>query len=271
MGMKKINLSERKSILLEMLDEIDKFCQNNKITYFLIGGSLLGAIRHNGFIPWDDDIDIGMKRDDYERFIESFASASDNLKIIDYRSSSTYIWPAAKAIDTRTKLIENGNAKHDIGVFIDIFPLDVVYGTFKRAVKKQKKIEIWKNILTLRNLPLKKDRSFTKNVIIFLSRTSKIIPNYVVISRIAKLSQKDAKKQCNYICNFAGAWGKNEIADVKYFEKAIKHKFENNEFFIPIGYDGYLSTVYGDYMTLPPLEKQCTHHESVAYWCEKEE
>lgn len=64
---------------------------------------------------------------------------------------------------------------------------------------------------------------------------------------------------------------KNEIADVKYFEKAIKHKFENNEFFIPIGYDGYLSTVYGDYMTLPPLEKQCTHHESVAYWCEKEE
>ena len=262
-----ISLDEKKKLLFSMLTEIDSFCEKNGLTYFLVGGTLLGAIRHNGFIPWDDDIDIGMPRKDYNIFCEKFNSKT--VDVVNYRNSPNYIWPAAKAIDNRTILIENGNTKHSIGVFIDVFPFDTIAGDYKTAVKKQSRIQFWKQLIELKYLTYNKDRAFIKNAVVLLGKLLYLIPNRIILSKIEKLSQIDNSKKCSYICNFSGAWGKKEIADISDFAKTEKHTFERGQFSIPVGYDKYLSTLYGDYMTPPPVEKRCSHHGNVAYWKEK--
>ena len=264
---KEINIEEKKKILLQMLEEIDEFCANNDISYFLVGGTLLGAIRHNGFIPWDDDIDIGMPRADYNRFIKIYKSKSGTIEIRHHSNSKNHIWPAAKAINNKTILIENNNKRNSIGLFIDIFPFDKVAGTFDEVKKKQKKITVFKKILDLKYFQIVKDRSLLKNIVVVLGRLLRIIPNKLFFLQIDKLSVKDQfSDNCKYLCNFVGAWESREIANIHDFDEIIKHQFENKMFSIPKGYDDYLTTVYGDYMTPPPVEKQVTHHSNVVYW-----
>ena len=262
-----ITLEETKKLLLEMLTEIDTFCQQKKIRYFLVGGTLLGAIRHNGFIPWDDDIDIGFPREDYNRFLKEFVSTSGHIKVIDFHNKENYIWSAAKAVDERTVLIENGNKKQSIGIFIDIFPLDKVAGSLEVAKKKQKKINFWKNMLTLKYLRMEKDRSIVKNLAVLLGKLLFVVPDKRFLMQIEKLSTNDINcDDCEYVCNFSGAWGEREIVKQVYFENIEQHKFEGHMFNIPSKYDAYLKTIYGDYMTLPPVEKRISHHGNVAYW-----
>lgn len=266
--MRRIEISEKRKILFDMLVEIDRFCKKNKIEYFLVGGTLLGAIRHNGFIPWDDDIDIGMKRFHYERFLQTYTSISGNIDIINISNNDKYLWPAAKAVDKRTILIENCHNKNAIGVFIDIFPFDTVAGSYDQVAMKQKQIQKWTDLLSLRTLVVNEKRVFWKNAIIVACGLLKVIPSKTIINHIEKMSRKDEDKNCTYICNFAGAWGKREIAKLEYFTSVEDHRFESGNFSIPVGYDDYLKTVYGDYMKLPPIEKRISHHCNVAYWKE---
>lgn len=267
MRMREITLAEKKRLLLDMLSEIHEFCEKNAITYFLVGGTLLGAVRHDGFIPWDDDIDIGMPREDYTKFISTFQSKYAD--VWNWTNKDNYVWPAAKVINKETVLIENGNKKNAIGVFIDVFPFDKVSGNYVEAVSKQKRIAVWKNAIELKYLAFDKKRPLHKNIIVGLGKMLFLVPDSFVLKNIERLSIKDNCKKCEYICNFAGAWGKREIAQSNWFQFTIKHVFEGRYFNIPAGYHEYLSTVYGNYMELPPVEKRVTHHGNVAYWKEK--
>lgn len=265
---KYISLEEKKKILLDILVEIDQFCKENNIRYFLTGGTLLGAIRHNGFIPWDDDIDICLFRDDYEKLVSSFKSATGNVDIINRKNQKNYRWSFAKAIDNRTVLIELNKKKYKTGVFIDIFPLDNVPGEIEDAKKYVKKAWFWKDTLTIKHLRVEKGRSFLKNAAIVFAKLLYLIPDKCLIKKVEKASTKYKDKDCKYICNFSGAWKLREITEKKNFAIAISHKFEDYEFSIPEGFHEYLSGVYKDYMTPPPKEKQITHHDSVEYWKE---
>lgn len=126
--MRLISFEEHKKIQLSILRDIDVFCQKNQIKYFLAFGTLLGAIRHKGFIPWDDDIDIAMPRPDYNKFILSFNGMVDNLKVLAPEIDLDYYAPYANVYDTRTVLEEKGTShlKFEIGVKIDVFPIDGV-------------------------------------------------------------------------------------------------------------------------------------------------
>lgn len=267
--MREINLDEKKKIMLSLMDEIDSFCRRNHIRYFLVGGSLLGAVRHQGFIPWDDDMDIGMPRADYERFLRSFVSQSDHVRVICHENTDHYIWPSAKAIDDRTVLLEQDNPRHAIGVFIDIFPFDYIEGTYEDAVKCVKSNEAFQLALTLKYLKVRRERPFAKNVCILLSKIFYLVPNQVLIRRINSNGTASPSVACRYVCNFCGAWGVREISEAENFEDTTELPFEGRRYLAPIGYDRYLTTVYGDYMTPPPKEKQTTHHDSIAYWKEK--
>ena len=122
--MKRIDTSEMKLIEMSILNEIDRFCKERGITYFLFVGTLLGAVRHKGFIPWDDDIDICMKREDYEKFFHDFnINRDDCLFAVNYKNDDEYYLASGKVIDTRTLLIEEKDAA-PIGVYVDVFPMD---------------------------------------------------------------------------------------------------------------------------------------------------
>lgn len=120
-------IDELKFISYNILKFVADFCEINNIKYYLFAGTLLGAIRHEGFIPWDDDIDIAIPRDDYEKFIIEFDRNNDvNYKVLSIENSNKYYLPYAKVIDNRTLLFEDGKESMPIGVFIDIFPLDSI-------------------------------------------------------------------------------------------------------------------------------------------------
>ncbi|MEY8375239.1 LicD family protein [Lachnospiraceae bacterium 56-18] len=265
--MRIINIEEKKQLMLDMLVEIDTFCREKDIKYFLAGGTLIGAVRHKGFIPWDDDADIALLRCDYERLVSSFKSKSGNIEIRDFRNNHDYIWPSAKFIHNKTVLIENNNKKSSIGVFIDVFPLDNVYGNKQAVIKYQRKVLLWKNILNVKYIPLSKDRKWYKNGVIAMSRILRLLPNKVILKIIHNLSTKyDNYIGCTYICSFSGAWGKKEISEKELFSNVVECQFENHNFFIPQGYDKFLTNIYGDYMTPPPVEKRMSTHKSIEYW-----
>ncbi len=262
---KELGLDEIKGLQLEIMDEIHAFCQENGISYFLAGGTLLGAIRHGGFIPWDDDIDIAMPRADYERFLDSFSSQSGRVEIMRADTHKGYCYTHAKAVHTATELVENTRNRCTLGVFIDIFPLDSVSGTKEDGIALVEKTITWKNVLTLKHLKVNKKRGFLKNAVVVCGKLLYIISDKWIIKHINKLAMTRTSEDAEFWCNFSGAWGVRELVSKKDFLNTELHAFENRKYCIPTGYDSYLCTIYGDYMTPPPPEKQKSHHDYKAY------
>lgn len=265
---REISESEKKLVMLEIMDEIHDYCTAHQIQYFLLGGTLLGAVRHHGFIPWDDDMDIGLLRKDYEKLLRQFTSKSGNVEILHAGNMKHYIWPSAKAVHKQTRLVELGYKKSEIGVYIDIFPLDYINADYEEARKIVIKANRWKDLLTLKHLRVDKKRSTLKNAIVIVGKLLYLVPDCFLISRINSFGEQEYKGTEKFVCNFTGAWGIRELASADDFSSAVAGNFEGRSFWLPNGYDDYLHTVYGDYMTLPPVEKRVTHHSSKAYWRE---
>ncbi|MCR5576751.1 MAG: LicD family protein [Oscillospiraceae bacterium] len=269
-AMREITLEERKQLMLSIMDEIDAFCRENALTYFLVGGTLLGAVRHKGFIPWDDDMDIGLPRKDYERLIREFRSKSGNVRIYDYRNKEGYIWPCAKAVADNTVLYEQHNRRRPLGVFVDIFPFDGFRGTEAAIRKRIRKVRILTGMLGLKHLQFDRRRSILKNALTALGRGMYLIPDRLLISAIHSASADSTDFQdCDFVCCFTGSYGFGEINKAENFCATSAAEFEGRTYRIPVGYDAYLTGIYGDYMTPPPKDKQITHHMAEAYWKEK--
>lgn len=257
---------ELKLSLLDMMDSIHQFCEENGIRYYLIGGTLLGAVRHKGFIPWDDDIDIGMLREDYERFCKIYSDTRMGYQVKCIHNDKLYYLPFAKVIDPRISLFEEVHQAPEIGAYIDVFPLDYI----------QKNVEghcdyfeqsISRSLEDLRYMKVKKGRAIWKNILILISRI--LCPRS--LHKIACIREERALAYSRpsvekWIANLHGAWGEREIAPSAYFGEGSLYDFEGRKYWGPQEYDGYLSGVYGDYMTPPPPEKQVTHHGFVATW-----
>ena len=255
-------LDELKHIELGIMKRIHSFCVDNEITYFLCFGTLIGAIRHNGFIPWDDDIDIFMPRPDYEKFLELFPSIQKDmdLEIVNHKSQIYFGRPISKVIDTRTLLFEKNYKGDDpIGVFVDIWPLDGV----------DKGIKGWWQLLRARIakkiLYLAIDTNL-KGIYKYLS----LFVNFNDRKRYVEILDKIAKENCYDKCKGVRCFSGGSIATKCFFYKdlfvPVLHKFEDAEFFIPQGYDIILTMTFGDYMTPPPLNQQIPHHIVDIYW-----
>lgn len=282
---RELSVDEHKKRALAILVEIAEFCDNNGFEYSLAYGTLIGAVRHKGFIPWDDDIDIQMPRPDYERFAEAFNSVPHkmNLRAVmpkDDISKHTFL----KVCDFDTAKIENGvyykNGEY-LGVDVDIFPVDGLYADenkYKQAFEEKMKLYKRHSIIVtgLYTGDLKKNfvslLKLIKRCLVYAQ--GRIFP--VVFKTWSKEYILDKLHELETAVTYCDA----EIVGInvslfdyfgdKYpktcFESYVIADFEGGyKFKIPVGYDTILTTQYGDYMTPPPLEQQVTHHGNKVY------
>lgn len=271
--MKKISLEELKEIELNLLLQIDKICRDNNIKYSLSGGTLLGAIRHKGFIPWDDDIDVVMPREDYNKFISYCENNNIDFKIINFENNKYYYHLFTKAYAPNTIIKEVGDNrihKDNYGVYLDIFPYDGLSGDYGEACIKSKKLLYLKSLLSYKYYKkyiYNHKLSIIKNIYMYLTfLNGKITPKNVIYKKIFNMLKCSTYE---YFITIDGYYGTKEIIKKTIFDELIDVEFEGNKFLSFKNYDKYLKNLYGDYMALPPKEKQITHHTFDAYYIYK--
>ena len=261
--MREIETAELKQLELDILTDIHNFCTENGITYFLWGGTLLGAIRHNGFIPWDDDIDIAMPRKDYIRFMNSYYS--ERYRALSCETERNYPYCFGKVIDTHTVKIEPIRCKIQMGVDVDVFPIDDAYDecmTEKNIKNRQKMLRLWSLVLLKGS-----SKNVFKKIAVELIRAMAAV-TCISANRIARKVNQFGQKasDTNGKMLFADSNIKKPLRiESSWISKFKAHSFENGFFPVPIGYDALLRACYGDYMQLPPEEKRVTHHSFKAY------
>ena len=266
---KNIGIEELKKIQLDILCHVDVFCKENNIQYFACGGTLIGTVRHHGYIPWDDDIDIMMLRSEYERFMsEYFSKDNSEYKLYNHKILKDYILPFAKIANSKTVIKEPTEYSLDYGINIDIFPIDKLPDDRNEQVQHYAKLKRLIDIHGLKLMSVSKERSLFKNIILSASHIvlSPISIEYLN-KRIEKLARKYETLADNKYCGISvWGYGTREINLSSNYKSSQIAPFEDTMVPIPVGYDNYLSCVYGDYMKLPPLEKQCSHHIFEAWW-----
>lgn len=269
--MKKIDFEELKQLQCDILEEVHSFCCKSNIRYFLAYGTCIGAIRHGGYIPWDDDIDIGMPRPDYERFIHEFNGSSSHLYVISPELNWNYYAPYANVCDNRTLLIEENNGHNgiEVGVKIDVFPFDGIPSTLKEYHKEKKVMKIlWEMLyykrVNLKNLWKKKKKRFFKCIFM------KLLLSWCSYSGIQKIIHKLATsypyETSEYAIDVIMPWKKDVMCEKNVFDEVVNVPFEGINVSIMKDYDRYLSLRYGDYMQLPPEQERVPHHGFTAYW-----
>lgn len=263
------DIKEIQKKILEIFIEIDKVCITNNLRYFAIGGTCLGAVRHQGFIPWDDDMDIAMPREDYERF-KKIASKllPSNLRIFDYTDGEHFYCKYMKVHDIHTTLIEKGMLAYPdsySGIYIDIMPLDgIPNGIWNRKIYFLK-LSLLRKLDWRRKYEydLQADKKNKKKI--FLWRVIyffiKRYPIHYFHNKYVKLQKKYAYNTSKSLC-YTWSWRASKVIFPKEdFDNYILLPFEDVQMRCPVGYDNFLKTLFGDYMKLPPIDKQNSHHE----------
>ncbi len=242
--------------LLGLMIELDNICAKHNLRYYIIGGTLLGAVRHKGFIPWDDDVDIGLPREDYEKFLcLSKDSFPEHIHLKTPYNTEDLLFPYSKFIDKNTTLIEDRLDGIVEGVYIDIFPLDGVGDT-----NIDSKIHFWKTYILQSLLYNNQDIGIKNGVKRIWQWVSRKLDRDNIYKLVSKNLIKRKFNDSKYVANMVGAWKTKEIMPRDFFGKPTYYEFENKTFFGPEDYDSFLKNVYGDYMQLPPIEKQESHH-----------
>lgn len=270
------DLETIKKIELEILVKIDEICRSQGLNYMLCGGTLLGAVRHKGFIPWDDDIDIFLPREDYVSFIDYCSTHDCDFELFSCFSNNNYTMPFAKACDKKTIIIDRNDAEASMhGVWVDVFPIDGLGNTKKEAKRFSKKLLFskyfhtvarWKTFYKSKTKPWYYE-PFRFGIFVltrFVRNLNKLTKRFD-----KKCSTKPFKSSLFCGC-INGSYGMREIMDRFVFDERTELLFEGHLFMCPKQYDTYLKNIYGDYMKMPPIEKQITHHDFTAYYKEED-
>ena len=258
--------------LLESLKWFNHFCRENNLRYYAIGGTILGAMRHEGFIPWDDDIDLGMPRKDYEKLRQLSKQVKGRFRIESYDSDADdFCYPFTKIYDTTTTLVEPKKIKVVRGVFIDVFPLDGIGNTEEEALCNYKRVKRLSQFFETMNVTTRKGRSWIKNLAVIACR---LIPKFLVNQKSLRIKlneccQKYDFDQCKLGGNLLGTYWEREIIDLSLLGTPTYYPFEDTMIAGPEFADKYLTQIYRNWRALPPKEKQVTHHDFIYLDLEK--
>lgn len=269
--MKYVNLTQEdrtkiQNLELEILEEVDGICRRNGIQYTMGYGSLIGAIRHDGFIPWDDDVDICLLRKDYIRFRE-ICRKELNSRFF-YQSNETdpeYFLLYDKIRLNGTIFRESHLSSYNIhhGVYIDIFPIDYVPDNSLKQVFQYVCFHFFRSGLMSKYIVLKAREGRKKYAAKFLRVIYSVFPLSFLYKNANKVATWYDKTPQKRIMNFLTPYRLKEIFDGVLYDEYVEHKFEGMNVRIVKGYDMFLRQIYGDYMQLPPLEKRNTRHTIV--------
>ena len=253
---------------MEIVKAVVSLCDKHGWTYYMLGGTMLGAIRHGGFIPWDDDIDLGMPRDDYEKFLEiAPKELPEHLRVINYRNDPNYQYYITRVQDTDTKVEEEriGNDSRYTHASIDIFPID---GTPNNKLLRKIyffRVLYHRALMSLcykDSIDRKRKRSKKEKALLFIMEhlpVEKLTTPYKQKCKIDKLLRKQKVEGSKYIGNIMGAYRTREIVPAEYYGKGAMYTFEDTELRGLEQYENYLTHTYGDYMQLPPEDQRKTH------------
>lgn len=248
-------MTELQAKILQILIWTHHFCQEHGLTYYMLGGTQLGAIRHKGFIPWDDDADIGMPRPDYNKFIALTRGKIFGKYCVKSPQDENYAWPYAKVFDMETTFVEKLIGQAAIGgLWLDVFPLDGTNRGMKEFVK-YKYIQALKFCRGLR-FSCEKDRPLWKNTVIRLCR---FIPLSFWNRKINSIYSEADFNLSDKMGNLTGGEGWRHHQDKGVWGKPTLYEFEGYRFFGPERADEYLRAMYGDYMKIPPEDKRQEH------------
>lgn len=272
--MKKIELNEQKKIMIELLEYFDRICRENNIKYSLIGGSLIGAIRHKGIIPWDDDIDVILSKSEYLKLIQILENMNDSrYKLLTINNCRGYNFPFPKLVDKRTFVVEPRllNQIKEYGIFIDIFSYSNTSNSEKIRIKDFKKIKLLNSMMSRTKLDFKTD-GFKQNFLrLNKNILSKIIGYRNIIKFLNNIYNKYNNVDTDYVVSNWPVYNINkEVQKSKNIIEYTDVEFENMKIMIFKNYDEILRTTFGDYMQLPP-ENQRKAHGLIAYWRDNDE
>lgn len=259
-----LTLDEIKKRAFEILCFIDEVCKKNNIRYYIDSGSLLGAVRHKGFIPWDDDIDIAIDRSDYKRFINLINKENSRFKALSIYNNDDYYYLFTKVVDTETKLVGEYYDIDEMGVFVDVFPIDN-QPSFKLTRRLfQAYMHMYRMGVTLL---LKKEhgvelKMLKQKIVYFLF---KHMSRKNAQLKLDKILTKRKDKKTAYKGNVVCVWNPYRDTRSEWFGKPSEVEFEGKYFSAPANYKAYLTVLYGDYMKLPPVEKRVTDHTFKIY------
>lgn len=259
---KELSLHNVKMITYSILKHFYQFCIDNNISFYLSNGTLLGAVKYGGFIPWDDDIDVLMPRKDYDKFIKIYKDC-EKYKLFTYDREPKYKFTFAKLCDMTTLKVEtNIHSDVQLGVDIDIFPLDYCSEHILKP-NIQRKLSIYQKGCILSNFISSKGKSAYKRLII---ESCRLLGFEFFYKRLTKTVKKEVSKGRKYMgCLMWPIYGKREIIPAEVFSDVVEVEFEGKKYPAPVGYDTYLRSLYGDYEKDPPKEKQMSHHKFEAY------
>ena len=260
-----VSPEQLRSTMLNILSEIHSFCEKYSLRYFMAFGTLLGAVRHKGFIPWDDDVDIWMPRPDYERFLDTFNHPF--YKMLTARKDSRYPLDFAKVHDERT-LVEEIGGDGNWGIFVDVFPLDGMPSEeeFQRLKKRVAAVRrVIANQRFTRKFSISRETGLKKSLAAIAGR---IAHPFIKLSWLIRKEESIMSCHDYDTCPFI-----SDLTDIHplLFEREIATErilldFEGRQFYAPKEYDKWLTILFGDYMTPPPEEKRVSNHGIKAYF-----
>ncbi len=255
------DVAKLQAVELEILDEILRLCSKHHLEVVLIGGSCIGAVRHQGFIPWDDDIDLGMPREDYETLKKICETELDSRFVFqdfDTQPNCGLIFGKIRRKDTILSEYYSYQIDMNQGVWVDIFPYDYVSDDISKQSQDRKKLGLWQNLYIIRcGYSFPKGRPSWMKIGYYIAKAlTHLLPLSFYINKIKNIEFKYNDTKTNTIYLYGGVYKEKDVLPANVLDSLKDVSFENRNVKIISAYDMYLTNLYGDYMTLPPVEKR---------------
>lgn len=268
-----LTCKEIQNVSLQILKTVADICELQGYRYSLVYGTLIGAVRHHGFIPWDDDIDIMMPRPDYEellKYLGAHISDFPHLKVFNCETCEDYPYMITRISDERYHIVVDNEKPYGMGVFIDIYPYDGLGKTKREALKFGLKGDRLSSLCfqaTRTHFTIGTTKSIFRKIIklpVFLYAKMRGKNHYQ--KKLSKLAGFKNYEESEFVgCAVWLSGGERDIFPKEWFDETIKLKYEEYEFNVPKEYDKVLKHIYGDYMQLPPEKDRIGHHYYKAY------